>query len=425
MTPHIAQNINWNKKNYKKWFSTRPLNYKWMLLVILAFPFFAATWEMKKSSGFSPLQLLGFLVFAIGFISIIRKKSTAPNLIFTFYLFLFLLISNLLLVFGYEGTIDQFGVTIRTILPFMLFFYFRKYINSMLDLEGFLITFLIASIFPIATLYYEILFDPIRLNYNMDSRGGGLRLSGFYADLFGYMSHLICGFIAYCYFYFKNINRKKKHFVFSNIGFVIVLLICLVGIYNLRHQASWAVSLSLLLLFVTFIRKKVSTLQLFVFLLIMSGVGYYFYTEIFEVLFAKDINVYQGDAEDTAALNGRVWIWKKYFAFYEDFSVLSQSFGVGIALHEKSKVMMGGGMHNDYVRFFFSTGIVGILCYISFLIYLIRNAIQTKIVEFKYLMFGAILITMLYGISSLPLLSSGAMMYFIMAIISQTNKKLL
>lgn len=419
-----ASNINWNWKVYKKWFKTRPLNLKWMLLVIIVFPFFAATWEMKNS-GFSPLQLLGLLVFGFGFMSIIRKKSNAPNLVVTFYVFLFLLITNLLLVFGHVGSFSQFGDTIRTILPFILFFYFRKYINSMLDLEGFLIIFLIASIFPVGTLFYEILFDPIREVYNTDSRGGGLRLSGFYADLFGYMSHLICGFVAYCYFYIKNIDKKKKHFVFSNIGFVVVLLICLVGIYNLRHQASWAVSLVLLLIFVYYIRKKVSTLQLFVFFIVTLGVGYYFYIEIFDVLFAKDINVYQGDAEDTAALNGRVWIWKKYFAYWEDFSLLSQWFGVGIAQHEKSGVMMSGGMHNDYVRLFFSTGIVGILCYLTFIIYLLRNALRVRVVELKFLSISAVFVIILYSISALPLLASGAMMYFLMAIISQTKKKLL
>jgi hypothetical protein len=422
---NIVINSDWNKKNYKKWFSTRPLNYKWMLLVIFVFPMFAATWEMKKSSGFSPLQLLGLLVFAFGFMSIIRKKSTAPNLIFTFYLFLFLLVSNLLLVFGYEGTIAQFGDTIRTILPFLLFFYFRKHINSMLDLEGFLITFLIASIFPIGTLYYEILFDPIREVYNTESRGGGLRLSGFYADLFGYMSHLICGFISYCYFYIKNIDKRKKSFVFSNLGFLVVLLICLVGIYNLRHQASWAVSLALLLIFVHFIRKKVSFFQLMVFLFIMLGVGFYFYTEIFSTLFAKDINVYQGNAKDSAALNGRVYIWKKYYAFWENFGVIAQWLGSGIAQHEKSRVMMGGGMHNDYVRLFFSTGIIGLLCYLSFLFYLLKNTLKIKMAEMKYLMLGSVMVIIMYSISSLPLLASGAMMYFLMAIISQTNKKFL
>jgi len=333
-----------------------------------------------------------------------------------------LLFVNLLLVLGYEQSFSQFGKTIRAILPFVLFFYFRKHINTLIDIEGFLITFLISSIFPIITLYYEILFDPIREVYNTDSRGGGLRLSGFYADLFGYMSHLICGFICYCYFYIKYLNKKKKHFVFSNLGFLIVLLICLIGIYNLRHQASWAVSLTLIILFVYFIRKKVSVLQLFVFLLIMIGVGTYFYFEVFEVLYAKDINVYEGEAKDTAALNGRVYIWKKYFAFWEDFNFASQWFGVGIAQHDKSRVMMGGGMHNDYVRFFFSTGIIGILCYFSFLIYVLKNVVKIRIIELKFLMLSSIIVVLMYSISSLPLLASGAMMYFVIAVISQTKK---
>ena len=353
MAKYIAQNIIWNFQVYKLWFNSRPISLKLMLIVILVFPFFAATWEMKKSSGISPLQVLGFLVFGFGLLSTIRKKSKAPNLIITFYFFVFLLITNLLFVLIYESSFYQFGVTIRTILPFCFVFYFRKHLNKVSDVEGFLITFLIASIFPIVTLYYEILVSPIREVYNLESRGGGLRLSGFYADLFGYMSHLVCGFIAYCYFYIRNINKKKKHFVFGNTGFVVVLLITLIGIYNLRHQASWAVLLTLLLLFVYLVRKKASFSKSFIFITVIIGVGAYFYNEVFSVLYAKDINVFQGNAQDTAALNGRVWIWKRYFAIWENFNVLSQWLGAGIAQHEKSRIMMSGGMHNDYVRFFF------------------------------------------------------------------------
>ena len=38
-------------------------------------------------------------------------------------------------------------------------------------------------------------------------------------------------------------------------------------------------------------------------------------------------------------------------------------------------------------------------------------------------MFASVIVIILYGISSLPLLSSGALMYFVLAIMSQTNKK--
>lgn len=396
-----------------------------MLLVILVFPIFASTWEMKKAAGFSPLQVLGLLVFAFAFVSNIRKKAKGGKIIFTFYAFLLLLTFNLILVLLFQFSIAQFGNTIRTLLPFLLFFYFRKHINSKLDLEGFMITFLIASIFPFATLYFEILVAPIREVKLAESRGGGLRLGGFYADLFGYMSHIICVLLTYLYFYIKTLNFKKRHFIFSNYGFIVVLLVCLIGVYNLRHQASWAVTLILFLIFFHYIRKRITKLQMFVFIVVFVFIGVYFYFEIFQTLYAKDINVYQGEAQDSAALNGRMWIWQRYFAHWADFSIVSQWFGVGFEQSPLSRTMMSGGMHNDYIRFFFSTGIIGFLGYISFLSFLIINAFKVKTKEIRFLMICTIVVIMLYGISALPLLASGALMYFVLAIISMTKKNIL
>ncbi|WP_298900410.1 O-antigen ligase [uncultured Psychroserpens sp.] len=420
-----VNHIYWNKAIYKKWFSSRPIGYKWMLMVILVFPIFASTWEMKKAAGFSPLQVLGLLVFAFAFISNIRKKAKGGKLIFTLYVFLLLLFFNLILVLLFEFSMSQFGNSIRTLLPFLLFFYFRKYINTKRDLEGFMITFLIASIFPFATLYYEILVAPIREVKLAESRGGGLRLGGFYADLFGYMSHIICVLLTYLYFYIKTLNYRKRHFIYSNYGFAIVLLVCLIGVYNLRHQASWAVSLTLLLIFFHYIRKNITKFQMFVFVAMFAILGAYFYFEVFQTLYAKDINVYQGEAQDSAALNGRMWIWQRYFAHWADFKVVSQWFGVGLEQSSLSAIMMSGGMHNDYIRFFFSTGIIGFICYFSFLIFLIINAFKIKIKEIRFLMLCTLVIIMLYGISALPLLASGALMYFTLAVLSLTKKNII
>lgn len=417
--------VNWNWKVYKKWFKTRPLNLKWMLLVIIVFPLFAATWEMKKASGFSPLQVLGLLVFAFTFLSNTRKSPKGGKIIFTFSIFLLLLFFNLILVLLFKFSMAQFGNTIRTLLPFLLFFYFRKHINIKMDLEGFMITFLIASIFPFATLYYEILVAPIREVKLAISRGGGLRLGGFYSDLFGYMGHIICVLLTYLYFYIKTLHYKKRHFIYNNYGFVIILLVCFVGIYNLRHQASWAVSLTLLIIFFHYIKKSVTKFQVFIFMIMFVLLGVYFYFEIFQILYAKDINVYRGSAQDSAALNGRMWIWQRYFDHWADFSVISQWFGVGFEQNPLSLPMMSGGMHSDYVRFFFSTGIIGFLCYLSFLTFLIINAFKIKIKEIKFLMFCTIIIVMLYGISALPLLASGALMYFALAVLSMSKKDIL
>ena len=131
MAAGAISNINWDWKLFKQWFKTRNNGFKWMLIVILVFPFFASTWEMKETTGFSPLQVLGLLVFIFGFLSFVRKGSRRTGSItFTFYIFLGLFIMNHLLVFGYEQSFSQFGNSVRAVLPFVLFFYFRKYLNN-------------------------------------------------------------------------------------------------------------------------------------------------------------------------------------------------------------------------------------------------------------------------------------------------------
>jgi hypothetical protein len=417
--------IVWNHRNYVRWFTSRQLSFKWMLWVILLFPFFAATWEMKQIVGISPLQILGLFVFVISFVSGLLLKSTSKGFPLILKLFLFILLINLLFLNLYEVNFGLFTDGIRTLLPFTLLFYFRKSINSIYDFEGFLITFVIACIFPLCTLFYEITFDPIRTVYNTASRGGGLRLSGFYANLFGYMGHLICSFIIYCYFYLKNLDNKQKHYSYSTLGFTVVLALTLTGIHNLRHQASWAVILILLSLFIYMSTKKTTFFKAIMFIFILIYVITFFYTEIFQILYAKDINVFSGDAQTTAALNGRVWIWDKYFTFWDDFGGTSKLFGVGLEQHPASKIMMSGGMHSDYVRFLFSTGIIGVFLYISFLVLNLINGMNKSLVRLKFIQIASVVTIILYGISSLPLLASGSLMYFVLAVIAQNNKRIL
>ena len=411
----------WTYKRYKLWFKTRPDSLKCILVVVLVFPLFAGLWDMKQL-GVSPLQVLGMAVFCLASITALTRRARGNPLNFFFYFFFSLLLLNVMLVLAYEGTFHQFGHTVRTILPFVLILFFRKVITSRYDLEGFLLTFLLASIFPVITLYYEILFSPIREVYNTASRGGGLRLSGFYSDLFGYMSHLICGFICYGYFYIKQ-PKNYKSIIFGPLGFTLVTAIFFIGVFNLRHQSSWAVSIILVFMFLYFVRKRINFTQQAFLLACFLGVVIYFYMNIFEVLYAKDIRVFSGDARESAALNGRVWIWQRYFAYWEGFSLFSVLFGSGFEFHPVVKIMISGGMHNDFIRLLFTTGVVGILAYIFYLMSICFSSIFIASPELRYVTLSTLVVVMMYGISALPLLSSGAMLYFIAAMFSQVNIK--
>ena len=112
--------IVWDNRKYVRWFSSRPLSFKWMLWVILLFPFIAATWEMKRTIGVSPLQILGIFVFIFGFFSAILLKIKYKKSPLILKIFLFILLINLLFLNFYEANFIQFTDGIRTLLPFVL-----------------------------------------------------------------------------------------------------------------------------------------------------------------------------------------------------------------------------------------------------------------------------------------------------------------
>lgn len=414
----MTRHREWNRKVYWIWIKSLPFEQKWIHFVILFFPFFATTWD-EKSLGISPLQILGFTVLIFSMLFTFRMNKRNTRIDYTLFVFNIILYLNIFALLFEHNDFSTFSLGLKIILPFSLYGYFSRSIGNYLSLEGFFITFLIASIFPILVLFYEILFDPIREVYNTESRGGGLRLSGFYSDLFGYMSHLIGGYVIYGYFFIKSLRGSKKHWVMSVNGFTFVTTIFLVGIYNLRHQASWAVSLILILILFSYAVAFIGIANRILLLLAVLAAMSYFYLEVFETLYAKDLNVFNGDASSTAALNGRVGIWERYFYYWEDFGLVAKLFGVGFELHFATKIMMSGGMHNDYVRLFFSTGILGFIIYISWLLKLLLLAMRVKTTELRFLFLSTMVILILYSVSSLPLLSAGILAYLLMAILAQ------
>ena len=102
--------------------------------------------------------------------------------------------------------------------------------------------------------------------------------------------------------------------------------------------------------------------------------------------------------------------WQHYFEIWEEMPAYSKVFGVGLSGSKYTRSMMSGGMHSDYVRFMFATGIFGIICYLLFYASLMRALNGFRKPE-KYLFFSTIVIMMLYGLTANPFGSSGALIY--------------
>ena len=127
------------------------------------------------------------------------------------------------------------------------------------------------------------------------------------------------------------------------------------------------------------------------------------YENQIEPLINKEVNVANGDAEIESGLNGRVGRWERYFdIWFSEVPFYSKLIGVPTSGHRLSPVMCGGGMHDDYVRNLFTSGIIGIFFYLTFLGSVVYRALFFKIPE-RFLIIGSVIAIMLHSISTVPL----------------------
>lgn len=337
------------------------------------------------------------------------------NLPTPFLLFSLLLFLNLFFLVIESKQADALSHFLRTITPIIVFLFMTKIINSRERFNGFLYTYLISSIFPLCVLFYEIIFSPIRYVELNESRGGGYRLTGLYADLFNYMSFLIGNYLILCYFFIKNLILRK-----NNVGVGVVILtlfIVILGINGLKHQASWSVFIMISIIALVYSFKFQSVKKLVgIILLCLFFTAPIIYSSIFKPLFAKEIGAYKGEAEKDRMLNGRIIRWEKYFELWDSESVYTKLFGVQFSeiSYKNKRAMTSGGMHSDYVRFLFASGIIGLLSLIGFYIAMFRRRKYLKSYD-SFFVVTAVVIMLMYSISSNPLGSSGVLMYLVMA----------
>ncbi|MFM7727822.1 MAG: hypothetical protein ACKO7B_14050, partial [Flavobacteriales bacterium] len=86
-----------------------------------------------------------------------------------------------------------------------------------------------------------------------------------------------------------------------------------------------------------------------------------------------------------------------------EMSPVAQFLGVTFSDFKEAPIMIGGGMHSDYVRMLFLSGIIGAAVYILFLLTLPLNWSKLRKPE-RFLFFTTYSALMLYSVSTLPLL---------------------
>ena len=410
-----------NFKEWRLWFKELPWTVKWFVILILLRPIIDNFYKLKEVSPFlSPLYIVGVLTPILVLISIAstsnqrKRRSKSANY---FYFFAFLMIVNWVLLLILYTKINVAGDLIKSLIPPFLLLYLQYVIRSQRDLFGIMTTFMYSGIYLLVLLLYETVFGSISGVTLTEGRGGGERLLGFYNDMMNYAIYIVGALLIASYFFLKNVYSKikSKNYILK---FAVILTFCLVGLIGIKHASTWAICflIFILLSFYNLKNFKGFFAMLFLGLILAVFFGESIYKDQIEPLINKEINVASGESEIEGGLNGRIGRWERYFDVWFTMPFYSQMFGVATSGSRLSLVMCGAGMHNDYVRLLFSSGIVGITFYLIFLFLLIYRALYFRTPE-KFLILGSVMALILHSISTVPL-DYSAYIYILFSIFS-------
>jgi len=387
------------------WFKRQPWSLKWFLWLILLMPVLSMFWDLKSESFLSPLQIAGVLTFFISIYFILAKLIKIRSHEVFLIVFGVLYIGNNLAVFLLNMSLSDFGFILRNLLPLVLYFYLRRVVKNKRDLEGILITFLVSSIIPYTIFLYEFIFDPIKTVVVSEGRGGFVRLTGFYADTFSYLAYIIGDFVIISYLVLQ--GRLK----FNLAQLLLVIGITGIGLIGLSHQASWAVFIGILTILLFLMKKnKLWFIAIFFGAIGIVLKGKYIVVNYIAPLYGKEIRALSGEADQETMLNGRIRRWRRYTDVWKEMSAFNKIVGVGTSNNDNSKNMISNGMHSDYLRMTFASGVLGVICYLLFyLSLLIRKKNKNR--ADLFLLLASISIMLLYSITANPFGSSGALIY--------------
>lgn len=411
-------------KEWRKWYKSLHWTMKWFVILNLIRPITDNFYELKQVSiVLSPLYIIGALTPIFIFASFFNKnfQRSAPSAVdVSFGIWGTFVVLNCIFLYAIDMSVTVLGDIIKYIMPVFLFFYCRRFIRDKRDLLGICQTFIYAALFPIFLILFESFVNPIAIEY-MKGRGGGSRIRGGYGDLMNYALYSMCTWLIFCYYfisknntvnYFKNkIVTNLRHKWFYTVPlkpwFMLALFAFSILTLNaIKHVATWGVFLMMLGMFIAFNLKNIKGMLVVTFfaLIIIPFFAEDIYYKMIEPLISKEMNVVEGDADIEGLGNGRMTRWEKYFEVWEQMPPIHHFVGVSFSGFREAPIMMGLGMHSDYVRNLFLTGIIGVLFYLVFLFSIVFKGFMMRDFGDKFLILSSAFMIIMYSLSTMPTL---------------------
>ncbi len=409
-------------KQWWAWYKGSPLYKKWFILLILLRPLIDNFYELKETSALaSPLYIVGILTPILILLSTVAvgfPKATQALEAIPFRIWAILVVFNAATFWFINLSVVAFGDLIKYTTPVLLFFYARRIVQSKADLHGILTTFLISCLFPFTVFLYESFVNPIAIEYISQGRGGGSRIRGAYADVMNYAIFFILFLLIMSYYFVQKLYSAGNYVQVKTWHIVFTIFFVAYGLTSINHVSSWGVFFALIIILLAHnLRNTRGLLFVFVFLFI---IGSFFaqdlYIDHIEPLIGKELLIVEGESDTDQAFNGRMTRWEKYFETWEQMPPINHFIGITTANFKETVIMIGGGMHSDYVRLLFMTGFIGLFFYIVFLISVLSRWVRLAMPE-KYLIAATSAMMILWSITTVPTLYA-PLLYIVYPIIA-------
>lgn len=392
-------------KDWKYWVRSLPWSMRWFVILILLRPIIDVFYFLKEISPFlSPLYIVGVMTPVLIVASFTAKtfprKPPSTVDIFLIVWGCMLVISAIMVVL-IELNAQTLEIGVKLVTPVLIYFFVRHFMRTKRDLVGILTTFLYSAIFPFGMLLYERIIAPI--GPLVETRGF-TRYEGLYADVMSYAIYVIGSLLIACYFLLD--EESKEPFRRRARRLIVVSGLAVLGLISMQHTASWAVATSVVgLLFLHSFGKRQMPAMLF-----LLAIGVSAYLIVGQEIGARvsgaletDLAVLEGEKDIGRAFHGRMTRWTIYLDAWDAMPAMDKALGVSLSSETPRINMLGSGVHNDFMRVMFTTGILGLFAYLGFYFAIFVKSFQAKKAD-RFLIWGAMGVMMLYSVTTTPTL---------------------
>ncbi|NSW95273.1 MAG: hypothetical protein HPY62_11260, partial [Bacteroidales bacterium] len=378
-----------------QWVNSKPFYLRCFVFFLLIRPVAEQFYSLKSISPlFSPLYWLGALTLLFSVIGIINGKRIKSKLDRTFIFWAVLVVvSTTALYFSSSTILEYLNYATKLTIPVAVYYFLRVFIKDKVDFTGLLTTFLLSCIFPVGS----ILFGLIRGGYFAEGR-----FEGSYADVFNHAFYLSFGTITLLYHYVKS-RSDNNSMKISSLLIVAGLVIAIAGLWIIKHIATIAVFITVIVLFIYIVfRKKqqAALLMIVLALLFIFFTGDLFYQEVVNPRIEYEVEIIEGSRDVDQAVHGRMSRWTWLMGDFRSAPFMAKLAGYPLSL-KRSTHMINITPHNDFLRIMFFTGYAGLIFYIYFLYKGLKRVKYSDAPE-RFFIYAVIFSTILYSVTTVP-----------------------